>query len=108
VCPSGETGGLEAVAVTPSNVEPLWCAKLDGRGSAMVSTTDGIAQPIIWIAGAEGDDRLHAFRGDTGALLWTSPQPMPGLRHFVTAMIAGHRLYIAGDNRVYAFGWGGG
>ena len=106
VCPGGQSGGLEALAITPSVIAPLWCAKLDGRGSAMVTTTDGASQPIVWIAGAEGDDRLHAFRGDTGAPIWTGPQ-LAGLRHFVTAMAAGQRIYIAGDGHVYAFTWSG-
>ena len=98
-------GGLEALAVTAQDVAPLWCAPLDGRGSTTVSTIDGSAQPIVWVAGAEGDDRLHAFRGDTGAALWTSPAALPGLRHLVTPVIAGRHVYIAGDNRVYAFTW---
>lgn len=98
-------GGLEALAVTAQNVGPLWCAPLNGRGSTLVTTTDGSAQPIVWVAGAEGDDRMHAFRGDTGAPLWTSPSALPGLRHFVTPMIAGQHLFIAGDNRLYAFTW---
>lgn len=98
-------GGLEALAVTAQDVGPVWCEPLDGRGSTVVSTTDGSAQPIVWVAGAEGDDRMHAFRGDTGALLWTSPSALPGLRHFVTPMIAGQHLFIAGDNRLYAFTW---
>jgi hypothetical protein len=105
VCPRGESGGVVALAITASSVSPLWCAPLDGRGSAIVTTTDGTAQPIVWIAGAEGDDRLHAFRGDTGAPLWISRQALPGLRHLVTPMVAGDRLYIAGDGRVYAFVW---
>ena len=105
VCPSGGSGGLEAVAVTRSKVTKLWCAALDGQGSAIVTTTDGASQPIVWIAGAQGDDRLHAFRGDSGAPLWSGSRRLPGLRHFVTALIAGQRLYIAGDGRVYAFTW---
>lgn len=107
VCPSGQSGGLEAVAVTPSAVTPLWCAAPNGRGSAMVTTTNGASQPIVWIAGAQGDGRLHAFRGDTGAALWTSRQRLPGLRHFVTPLLAGQHLYIAGDGRVFAFSWTG-
>lgn len=107
VCPSGESGSLEAIAVTPSQVTPLWCARLNGRGAAIVTTTNGTAQPIVWIAGAKGDDRLEAFRGDTGAPLWIGGRSLPGLRHFVTPIIAGHRLYIAGDNRLFAFTWTG-
>jgi len=106
-CPNGsEQGGLAALAVTAAGRDGLasaWCAPLDGRGAPAVTTTDGAADPIVWVAGAEGDDRLHAFRGDTGAQLWTSPDVLTGLRHFVTILAAEDRLYIAGDGRVYAF-----
>ncbi len=107
VCPNGSArGGLAALAVTAAGragLAPAWCAPLDGRGAPAVTTTDGAADPIVWIAGAEGDDRLHAFRGDTGAQLWTSTDVLSGLRHFVTILAAEDRLYIAGDGRVYAF-----
>ncbi len=107
ICPNGgERGGLAALAVTaaaPDGLAPAWCATLDGRGAPIVTTTDGAADPVVWVAGAEGDDRLHAFRGDTGAALWSSPDVLSGLRHFVTILAAEDRLYIAGDGRVYAF-----
>jgi hypothetical protein len=50
---------------------------------------------------------LHAFRGDTGQAIWTSPGSITGLRHFVTILAADNRLYIAGDGRVTAFTWTG-
>jgi outer membrane protein assembly factor BamB len=107
-CPDGRRGaGLAALAVTASNLSPAWCAQLDGRGEPIVSTTDGIADPIVWVAGAEGDGKLHAFRGDTGEPLWTSPQTVSGLRRFVTILAAEDRLYIAGDGQVSAFTWSG-
>jgi hypothetical protein len=37
-----------------------------GEGSPIVTTTDGRSNPIVWIIGAEGDERLHGYRGDTG------------------------------------------
>jgi hypothetical protein len=43
------------------------CGALDGTGSPVVTTTDGHSNPIMWILGAEGDDRLHAFRGDNAS-----------------------------------------
>jgi len=107
VCPNGrEQGELAALAVTAAGrngLSPAWCASLDGRGAPAVTTTDGATDPIVWVAGAEGDDRLHAYRGDTGGQLWTSPDVLTGLRHFVTILAAEDRLYIAGDGRVYAF-----
>ena len=60
----------------------------------------------MWIAGAEGDDRLHGFRGDTGEPVFTGgggEDEMPGLRHFVTILATDGRLFLAGDGRIYAF-----
>jgi hypothetical protein len=53
--------------------------------------------------GAEGDNHLHGFRGDTGEPLFTSPLPMAGIHHFQTLIAAGGRLYVGADGRVYAF-----
>ena len=102
-CPGG--GGLVALRVTASPQPTLsraWCAPLDGRGEPIVTTSDATADPVVWVAGAEGDGRLHAFRGDTGAPIFTS-EPLKGLRHFVTLLAADGRLFVAGDGRVYAF-----
>jgi len=56
----------------------------------------------VWMLGAEGDNRLHAFRGDTGAPLFAS-EPLRGLRHFQTLIATHERLYVGADGRVYAF-----
>jgi hypothetical protein len=56
--------------------------------------------------GAEGDDRLHGFRGDNGQELYggsSSGDGVSGLRHFVTILVAGGHFYIAGDGRIFAF-----
>jgi hypothetical protein len=70
VCPTGSyTAGIGALAVTADPGHRLysaWCVRLDGRGAPIVTTTDGSSNPIVWVVGAEGDDRLHGFRGDTG------------------------------------------
>jgi hypothetical protein len=58
------------------------------------------------MAGAEGDNRLHGFRGDNGRPVFAGggeQDTMPGLRHFVTILAADGRLYVAGDGRLYAF-----
>ena len=73
----------------------------------IVTTSDGTADPIVWIVGAEGDRRLHGFRGDTGQEVFTSdplPPSLASLRHFVTILAAAGQLYFAGDGRVIAFG----
>jgi outer membrane protein assembly factor BamB len=107
-CP-GEAPDAGLVALRISGgpqpaMHTAWCAGLDGWGSPIVTTSDAAADPIVWVVGAEGDNRLHAFRGDTGQTLFTG-DPLPGLRHFVTILAAAGRLYVAGDGRVFAFGF---
>jgi hypothetical protein len=82
-----------------------WCAALRGQQeAAIVTTSDDMADPIVWIVSAEGDEKLHGFRGDTGQEVFTG-DPLPGrLRHFATIMAAEGRLYVAGDGQIFAFG----
>ena len=105
-CPSSSRGkGLTVLKIqggSPPKMTTAWCAAVDGRGSAVVITTDGHSNPIVWMLGAEGDNRLHAFRGDTGAQIVAS-QPMSGLRHFQTLVATQDRLYVGADGRIYAF-----
>jgi outer membrane protein assembly factor BamB len=109
-CPDGaHVSGIAALAVTAETGNRLysaWCARLDGRGAPIVTTTDGSSEPIVWAVGAEGDDRLHGFRGDTGEEIYAGAgtgDGMTGLRHFATILVAAGRFYIAGDGRIFAF-----
>jgi hypothetical protein len=107
-CPTGiRDEGVVALRIS-GGPEPAmhtaWCAKLLGFAEgAMVTTSNDEADPIVWIVGAEGDERLHGFRGDTGQEVFKG-DPLPGLRHFVTILAAAGRLYVAGDGRIFAFG----
>ena len=107
-CPTQARGqgvvALKIRAGPPPAMSTAWCAPLRGRGSPIVTTTDGHANPIVWIVGAEGDNQLHGLRGDTGESLVTAPlQAMTGLRHFQTLIATEDRLYVAADETVYAF-----
>lgn len=109
-CPTGKyVSGIGALAVTAdasNRLSAAWCTPLDGRGAPIVTTTDGSTNPIVWAVGAEGDDRLHGFRGDTGEEIYTgvgANNGMTGLRHFATILVAAGRMYIAGDDRIFAF-----
>jgi outer membrane protein assembly factor BamB len=105
-CPSGSRGrGLTVLKIdggSPPKLSTAWCGALDGRGAAIATTTDGHSDPIVWMLGAEGDNRLHALRGDTGEPLFAS-EPLSGLRHFQTLIATQDRLYVGADGRVYAF-----
>ena len=108
-CPNGTSGDLTVIAIatgSPPTLRVAWCAAENGRGSPIVTTTDGEANPIVWAVGAEGDNRLHGFRGDTGAIVFSgagSGDAIGLVRRFQTLIAAGERLYIAGDRQVYAF-----
>jgi hypothetical protein len=104
-CPAGPQGELTVLKIaagTPPTLGTAWCGAVSGEGAPIVTTTDGTANPIVWMLGAERDNRLHGFRGDTGAALFTS-EPLAGLRHFQTLIAADGRLYIGADGRLYAF-----
>lgn len=92
---------LQTVSKTPISVK--WCAGLNGRGSPIITTTDGTANPIVWAVGAEGDNLLHGWNAQTGAAIYTSASPMTGLHHFQTIIAANHHIYVTGDNAVYAY-----
>jgi hypothetical protein len=106
-CAHWWSGGAVTVlrlrAGTPPAMDTAWCAAASGAGAPIVTTTDGNADPIGWILGAEGDNRLHGFRGDDGSALFTGP-PLAGLRHFQTLIAADSRLFVGADGRLYAFG----
>jgi len=110
LCPNGAyVSGLGALAVTAevnSRLHAVWCARLDGGSVPIVTTTNGSSDPIVWAVGAEGDDRLHGFRGDTGEEMYTgggTGDRMTGLRHFTTILVAAGRFYIAAGGRIFAF-----
>lgn len=105
-CPNASMSqGLTVLKISggsPPRMSTAWCGDLAGRGAPIATTTDGHANPIVWILGAEGDNRLHAFRGDTGEPIFTSDQ-LTGLRRFETLIATEDHLYVGSDERIYAF-----
>jgi hypothetical protein len=104
-CPGTSGNGFVALRISagsPPGITTAWCAGVNGRGSPISSTTGSGAESIVWQAGAEGDDRLHAFNAETGETLFTSAQ-LGGLKKFNAPIIAKGRVYAAGNSAVYAF-----
>ena len=81
-----------------------WCGAFRGDGSAIVTTTDGSSNPIVWALGAEGDNRLHGFRGDTGEPIVVS-EPLSGLRWLQSLIATPDHLYVGADGHIYALGF---
>ena len=107
-CPStARNSGIVVLKIqsgSPPTITTAWCGALRGLGSPIVTTTDGRANPIVWIVGAESDNRLHGFRGDTGEPLVVAPTSgMTGVRHFQTLIATPDRLYVGADSGIYAF-----
>jgi hypothetical protein len=60
----------------------------------------------VWVVGAGGDQRLHGYNGDTGAVVYAGGGPneqMTGTRKWNTGIVARGRIYFAASNKVYAF-----
>src|SRR5881296_267612 len=93
-------------AANPPTIVSAWSIGQSGRGSPWVTTTDGTNNVIVWVAGVQGDQRLHGYNGDTGAVIYAgggANELMTGTRQWNTGIVARGRIYFGADNRVYAF-----
>ena len=101
--------GLMMLRIDASKASPInqaWCARFSGAGAPIITTTNGSANAIAWVVGAEGDNLLHGFNARDGSVVFDGADArMTGLRHFVTIMAAEGRFYIGANNRVYAFAY---
>ena len=111
-CPAGQRDRALIALRVKGGEEPsmrvAWCAPFEGRGQPISTTTDGRTDRIVWVAGGgiDGDGRLHGFRADTGAAVFSGGGPddrMEGLQRFETILAADGRLFVAGNGRIYAF-----
>ena len=104
-----ESNAVAAYKVTPTNpptIVSAWTMSQTGLGSAFVTSTDGTNNVIVWVAGGEGDGRLHGYDGDTGAVVYAgggANEMMTGTRKWNTGMVARGRIYYPADNKIYAF-----
>ena len=104
-----DAGAIKAYIITATNPPALlfaWSQNQNGRGSPWVTTTDGTNNVIVWVAGVAGDQRLHAYDGDTGAVIYAgggTNELMTGTRQWNTGLAARGRIYFGADNKVYAF-----
>jgi uncharacterized repeat protein (TIGR01451 family) len=114
-CP-GTPGDLVALLISassPPTVSVAWCANDNGpgapfvgRGTPIVTTTDGSSQPIVWTIGAEGTNQLFAYDGLTGATLFSGGGPneqMTQVRRFTTPIAVNGRIIVASDDTLYVF-----
>ena len=109
VVAKGNSTSLIAFRITPTSppaISGVWTNSENGQGSPFVTSTDGTNNVMVWGIGSEGNQRLQAFNGDTGAVIFSgggANELMAGTRRFNTAIAARGRIYVANDNKVYAF-----
>ena len=106
-CPGGLPGSLTVIhigATSPPTVHVAWCADQRGSGSPIATTTDQTSGAIVWSVGAEGDNRLHGFDGDTGQVVFDgggAGDGMTRVRRFQTPIVAKGRIFVAADDQLY-------
>ena len=90
----------------PPQLSLAWCAGQGSVGSPIETSTDGTSDPIVWVIGAEGDQRLHGFDGDTGAVVFDgggAGDAMGSTSRFITPIVANGRIFVAANGQLYAF-----
>ncbi len=103
------SGTLTAFKITPTSPPTIatgWSVSSLGRTSPFVTSTDGTSNPIVWAYGHGTNQRLFGYNGETGAVIFAgggANDTISGTRTFNTGIAARGRIYIAGDNKVYAF-----
>jgi outer membrane protein assembly factor BamB len=111
-CSSGSgIVGLRLADAPAGFLTVAWCGAFSGAGAASASASavdaSGVASDlIVWAAGAEGDDRLHAWNGETGAVIYAgggSAEQLGNVRRFQPPIVTGGRVFVGGDGQIYAF-----
>ncbi len=103
---SSAVSAYKITATNPPRIIPAWTVSQNGQGSPWVTTTDGTNNAIVWVVGAGGDQRLHGYNADTGAIIYAGGGPnelMTGTRKWNAGIVARGRIYFAASNKVYAF-----
>src|SRR5438128_4666474 len=103
---AGAISAYKATATNPPTIVSAWSVSQNGRGSPWITTTHGTNNVIVWVAGVQGDQRLHGYNGDTGAVIYAgggASELMTGTRRWNTGIVARGRIYSGADNKIYAF-----
>jgi outer membrane protein assembly factor BamB len=108
-CP--QQGSFDLIAMlmqptSPPSFSVAWCAHSKGAGSPISTTTDGSANAIVWIFGAQLSQQLFGFDGDTGEVVFAGggqDDVANGVWRFASPIVAKGRFFVAGEGQVYAF-----
>jgi hypothetical protein len=103
-CPVG-SGDLVTVKLSGTQISTVWCANNGGQGSPIITTTDAQGNgALVWTAGAEGTNKIHAWDAVTGAVVFGGgTDTFAGVRRFTSPIAVKGRIIVAGNNKVFAF-----
>jgi hypothetical protein len=102
----GDLVAVKLDATASNKMSVAWCADAQGQGSPIITTSDGTQDPLVWVAGAEGSNALHAWDLLTGKLVFTgggNSDQIQNVRKFTTPIAVHGRILVAGDGKVFAF-----
>jgi len=108
ICPEGNAvkGRVIMSVLLPAGAPPApkveWCApiKIVNSSSAptpIVTTTDGHADPIVWII---SNSQLTGLDGATGTPVFTSGDTCPGVRQWTSPIAVKGRIVVGADNNL--------
>jgi outer membrane protein assembly factor BamB len=103
---SNVLSAFKVSAANPPVISSGWSISASGLGTPFVSSSDGTNNMIVWVVGSAGDQRLHGYNADTGAVVYGgggASELMAGARQWNTGIVARGSIYLASDNKVYAF-----
>jgi hypothetical protein len=99
---TGYIGALK-VSGSPAKMDVAWCAGATGSTSVISTTTDGMADSVVWyVAGS----KLFGFNGEDGTMVYGgngAGDGMLSLDKFQTPMVANGRMYFASTNQLVAY-----
>ncbi|HET8937408.1 MAG TPA: hypothetical protein VFN67_28390 [Polyangiales bacterium] len=97
------TGNIGGLKVAGSKLEVAWCAGQSGQTSVISTTTDGMANSIVWyVAGS----RLMGFSGEDGSPVYNGDgagDGMLSLEKFATMIVAKGKMYFASGNSLVRY-----
>jgi hypothetical protein len=127
-CPAGTPAaqglavlmGFTVAAGSPAKVTQTWCTNVGGpamadantiknrSASPLVTTTDGMSQPIVWVGGSMSQtvastpaSMLFGVDGETGKVLYQSANgACPGIRQWTTPIAVKGHIVLGGDGHL--------
>jgi hypothetical protein len=102
-CPNNQQGNMVVMKITqsPLAATTAWCSSQTGLSSPMVTTTDGMSNPIVWNA----SNALYGWDGDTGAVLvdGTRTGMSSSVKGWNTPIDAKGKIAVGVNGQLYVF-----